>query len=129
DGAGLVKMFCFVSVKDFSLVGVGESIKGARDDYLMAQASSRVGELGEGIDLELITEGTINRIGSDIKDGRTFYYFSLNEHPGLIYIATSNLSSFLPLSKPGDNVRLGYQETTEAEINLGKFINFSLEGK
>ncbi len=129
DSAGLVKMFCFVSVKDFSLVGVGETIKSARDDYLMALASSRVGALTDDASINQIKEGILNRIGDDIKDGRTFYYFSLNETPGFIYIATSNLSSFLPLSKPGDSVRLGYRETTENEINLSEFSNLSLEGK
>jgi hypothetical protein len=126
DGAGLVKMFCFVSVKDFSLVGVGESMKGARDNYQMAIAGSRVGTLPEGSAEKESLEGTISRIGSDIKDGRTFYYFGLKEKPGIIYIATSNLSSFLPLTASGDRVHIAYLKNTDKEISLTELKNLSL---
>jgi len=126
DSAGLVKMFCFVSVKDFSLVGVGESIKAARDSYQMALASSRVGTLAEGPVASETFTGRVSRIGSDIKDGRTFYYFSLAEKPGLLFIATSNLSSYLPITSVGDNLQLSYSPTTDKEISLNTLKNLSL---
>lgn len=126
DSAGLVKMFCFVSVKDFSLVGVGESIKAARDSYQMALASSRVGTLAEGPVASETFTGRVTRIGSDIKDGRTFYYFSLAEKPGLLFIATSNLSSYLPITSVGDNLQLSYSPTTDKEISLNTLKNLSL---
>jgi hypothetical protein len=126
DSAGLVKMFCFVSVKDFSLVGVGESMKAARDNYQMAIAGSRVGTLSEGSLEKDSHAGTISRIGSDIKDGRTFYYFNLQEDPGIIYIATSNLSSFLPLTGKGDSVHIAYLRSTDREISLTELKNLSL---
>lgn len=126
DSAGLVKMFCFVSVKDFSLVGVGESIKAARDSYQMALASSRVVTLAEGPVASETFTGRVSRIGSDIKDGRTFYYFSLAEKPGLLFIATSNLSSYLPITSVGDNLQLSYSPTTDKEISLNTLKNLSL---
>ena len=126
DGAGLVKMFSFVSVRDFSLVGVGESVKAARDNYQMALASSRIGILPEGGAVTESITGTISRIGSDIKDGRTFYYFSLEESPGFLYIATSNLSSYLPITSKGDRVQLSYAKTSDKEISLTQLINLSL---
>ena len=126
DGAGLVKMFCFVSVKDFSLVGVGETVKGARDSYQMAMAGSRIGTLAEGSIDRITHVGTIARFGSDIKDGRTFYYFSLTEDPGMIYVATSNLSSYLPLTSVGDRIRLAYLQSEDKEISLTEIKNLSL---
>ncbi|MCB5287373.1 MAG: hypothetical protein LHW64_06190 [Candidatus Cloacimonetes bacterium] len=126
DAAGLVKMYCFVSVRDFSLVGVGETVKSAREDYLMTLASSQVGSLqGEKSPRENVT-GRIKRIATDVKDGRSFYYFSLVEKPGLIFVATSNLSSYLPLSKQDDQVSIEYVVTDETEININEFINSSL---
>jgi len=127
DAAGLVKMYCFVSVKDFSLVGVGENVKGARENYQMAMASSRIGSLPDGSVEQEKLEGSILRISSDIKDGRSFYYFSIAEKPGLIFVATSNLSSFLPLTRTGDKVTLMYLKTTEREINISSFRNLVLE--
>lgn len=127
DAAGLVKMYCFVSVKDFSLVGVGESVKNARENFQMTLASSRIGSLPDGTLEQIKLSGTLGRIASDIKDGRSFYYFSILESPDLIFVATSNLSSFLPLSKPGDSVQLSYLKTSEREINIGNFKNLALE--
>jgi hypothetical protein len=126
DSAGLVKMFCFVSVSDFSTVGVGETIKGARDNYQMALAGSRIGMLSEGSLEKETHEGTIARLGSDIKDGRTFYYLVLKEEPGTIYIATSNLSSYLPVTSVGDRVRVVFLKSTDKEISLTELKNLSL---
>lgn len=129
DTAGLVKMFSFVSVRDYSLVGVGESVRSARDNYQMALAGSRVGTLPEGTERKIVTEGTITRFGSDIKDGRTYYYFRLAEEPQRIYIATSNLSSYLPLSSTGDKVRITYLDSADQEISLSELKNLSLGEK
>jgi len=126
DGAGLVKMFCFVSVSDFSTVGVGETIKAARDNFQMALAGSRIGNLAEGSAEKTTLEGTVARLGSVIKDGRTFYYFSLKENPGVIYIATSNLSSYLPLTSIGDKVRIAFLRSEDKEISLTELKNLSM---
>ncbi|MBP7310368.1 MAG: hypothetical protein KA984_03665 [Candidatus Cloacimonetes bacterium] len=126
DSAGLVKMFSFVSVSDFSTVGVGENMKSARDNYQMALAGSRIGTLPEGSLAKESFEGSIARIGSDIKDGRTFYYLVLKEKPGNIYIATSNLSSFLPITSLGDRIRISYMPTTDKEISLSELKNLSM---
>ena len=127
DAAGLVKMYCFVSVSDFSLVGVGETVKAARENYQMNLATSR----SESVNLSNIsqaqTDGIINRISTDVKDGRSYYYFSLVDNPGLIFVATSNLSSYLPLSKAGDRVSMKYIQTSEKEININEFTNYDLE--
>ncbi|MCB5269063.1 MAG: hypothetical protein WCS58_04765 [Candidatus Cloacimonadaceae bacterium] len=127
DAAGLVKMYCFVSVKDFSLVGVGESVKSARENYQMTLASANIGSLPNGSIEKQELQGSINRISSDIKDGRSFYYFSLHNAPGLIFVATSNLSSYLPLTNPGDQVAVSYLKTSESEININSFKNLMLE--
>lgn len=127
DAAGLVKMYCFVSVKDFSLVGVGESVKSARENFQMGLASSRIGSLPDGSVDQVTLEGSISRISSDIKDGRSFYYFSLLDTPNLIFVATSNLSSYLPLSHPGDRIKLSYLTTGEREININSFKNLAIE--
>jgi len=128
DSAGLVKMFSFVSVRDFSLVGVGETVRGARDNYQMALANSRTASLADAAELKTTLEGTVGRIGSDIKDGRTYYYFSINERPDKVFIATSNLSSFLPLTGTGDNISVDFLDSEDKDISLTRFKNLSLEG-
>ncbi len=126
DAAGLVKMYCFVSVRDFSLVGVGESVKSARESYQMTLVTSSIGSESEDLDSQIELDGSITRISADVKDGRSFYYFSLAESPDLIFVSTSNLSSYLPLTQKGDRVRVEYQATSEKEVNINKFENLEL---
>ncbi|MDZ4182220.1 MAG: hypothetical protein U1B83_05025, partial [Candidatus Cloacimonadaceae bacterium] len=127
DGAGLVKQFSFVSVKDFSLVGVGESIKAARDNYQMTLASSRIGLIAEGTAQKITLTGTVSRIGADVKEARTYYYINLSEKPGKVFIATTDLSSFLPIAKAGDSITIEYLETEDVEVNLSALKVTNLE--
>ncbi|MDZ4121718.1 MAG: hypothetical protein U1C33_04815, partial [Candidatus Cloacimonadaceae bacterium] len=126
DTAGLVKMFAFVSVRDFSLVGVGESIRVARDNYQILLAGSRIGTLPEGGDEEIIISGTIARIGSDIKEGRTYYYIMLQEVPTSVYVASTNTNVYLPIARVGDKVSLYYLDSGEREVRLSNMKNHSM---
>ncbi len=126
DSAGLVKMFAFVSVRDFSLAGVGESIRSARDNYQMQLANSRLGILPDGATIETTLTGTVSRIGVDVKEARTFYYLTLAEHEDKIFVATINLSGALPVTRPGDKVSISYLETDEREVNVNSLKNISL---
>lgn len=127
DGAGLVKQFAFVSVKDYSVVGVGETIKAARDDYQMALSSSRVGNLAERAAEQASLKAAVSRIGIDIKEGKTYYYLSFNEAPGAVFIGSSDLSNYLPLTKPGDVLSVEYLKTGDKEISIISLRNESLE--
>ncbi len=129
DSSGLVKMFSFVSVSDFSLVGVGDTVREARDNFQLAMADSRVGRISEKLEGGVSLEGTVIRFGSDIKDGRTYYYFRLDSAPDKVFIATSNLSNLLPLTGTGDRLRVTYLQASDQEIGLTEFSNLSLGGK
>ncbi len=128
DSSGLVKMFSFVSVSDFSQVGVGENVREARDNFQLSMANTRIGRIAEKLEGELTLEGTVTRFGSDIKDGRTYYHFRLDSDPSRVFIATSSLSNLLPLTGVGDRLRITYLKTTEQEISLTKLTNLSLGG-
>jgi len=127
DGAGLVKNFAFVSVKDYSVVGVGETIKAARDDYQMALSSSRVGNLAQQAAEQASLKAAVSRIGIDVKEGKTYYYLSFNEAPGKVFIGGSDLSNYLPLTKAGDMLSIQYLKTGDKEVSLIALINESLE--
>jgi hypothetical protein len=127
DNAGLVKMYAMVSIKDYSVVGVGETVKGTRDSYLMVLSSSRAGNLPTSTVVTQTQSGTVSRIGSDVRDGRTFYYMSINELPNRILVANSDLSSQLPMTQKGDMVEVGYVATEEGDISLKTFRNLSLK--
>ncbi len=127
DNAGLVKMYAMVSVKDYSVVGVGETVKGTRDNYLMALSSSRSGNLPtEEVKVQSFA-GNVLRIGSDVREGRTYYYISLSAFPDKILVANSDLSSELPVTRPGDAVTVGFVPVADKEINLNAFENETIK--
>lgn len=127
DNAGLVKMYAMVSVKDYSVVGVGETVKGTRDSYLMVLTSSRAGNLLNTTVNKVEMIGTVSRIGSDIRDGRTYYYMTLLETPDKILVANSDLSSQLPVTQKGDKVKVLFVSTKDPEISLSSFFNVSMK--
>lgn len=127
DNAGLVKMYAMVSVKDYSVVGVGETVKGTRDSYLMVLSSSRAGILPNTAVFAKTQTGTVTRIGNDVRDGRTYYYLSLIEIPGKILVANSDLSSELPVTQKGDVVEIGFVASDDNEISLNSFTNLSIK--
>jgi hypothetical protein len=127
DNAGLVKMYAMVSIRDYSVVGVGETVKGTRDNYLMALSSSRAGNLPAANLIIQTFTGSVQRIGSDVREGRTYYYMSLNTFPGKILVANSDLSSELPVTSTGDQVIVEFVPVDDKEINLNKFDNLAIK--
>jgi hypothetical protein len=127
DNAGLVKMYSMVSIHDYSVVGVGETVKGTRDSYLMALSSSKAGNLPNSSVIEQTLKGIVVRAGADIREGRTYYYLSVSTMPDKIFVANSDLGSELPLTRIGDEVELSFIPGTDKEINLNKFNNLSVK--
>jgi len=127
DSAGLVKMFAMVSVKDFSLVGVGESVKQARDAYINALSMQRNTNVSMSGNQRIILESTVTRIGTDVKNGRTFFYIIVADKPNVVFVINTDLSDFLPVTNIGDPVRMEYLSVTDPTVNLISFKNLRLQ--
>lgn len=128
DKAGLVKSVAFISVEDYSILGVGDNKKEALSNYKDALESD-----GEDIKIEndvdnIDLTGSIDRINSDVQGGNTNYYFTLDNNDKLIFKATSKVSNKLPLTKVGDKVSVSYTKTDDSLISITKFENQSLLG-
>ena len=111
DGAGLVKMYAFVDVSQYQIVGTGETVEEARSDY-MSKLKSENPELEDSE--EVTVSGVIAVIASAVVSGNTNYYIKL-ENDGRIYILSVTLSDKLPLAKPGDNIKMSFSETPEQD--------------
>lgn len=102
DGAGLVKMYAFVDVSQYQIVGTGSSVEEARADYISKLKN-------ENLEIEDIAEttvsGVIENIASAVVSGNTNYYIKL-QNDDKIYIATITISDRLPLAKSGDSVEM-----------------------
>ena len=128
DKAGLVKNVAFVSVEDYSMIGIGESKEEAFRNYKEILESD-----GNKIDLEksedfIKVEGTVSRINQDIKGGNATYYITV-EGNNLIFTGNSKISNELPLTMVGDKVNIMYIKSKDNVVSMSEFDNLNLGNK
>lgn len=106
DAAGLVKMYAFVDVAQYQLVGTGATVDEAKKNYRQALNMEEI-ELGATTEEETI-KGVISSIADVVISGNTCYYFTLvgrNE----VYTAEISVYEQLPFIEEGDPVEFKYQ--------------------
>jgi hypothetical protein len=121
DQEGLVKMYAFVAVTDYSLVGVGDSVAAAQIAYI-----NKLNEKGiiEGSTQLKTLEAKITSIDVAIVNGNSNYYVRL-EGLNKLLIAPISISSELVLSKVGDLVKVTYLDGTVNTIVVNTFDNLN----
>ena len=114
DNAGLVKSYAFVSVAEYHIVGVADTIEGAKTEYLrLLGVSNSDTNIGTNV-----TEhsGAVEKIASAVKDGNSLYYIKVAGDEK-IYVASISVSDILPLITVGENVSFKADENGKiAEI-------------
>lgn len=126
DNGGLVKMYAMVSISDYTIVGTGNTMREALTAYKTAFNSS-----GNKINLDSksakkVVESTIIRIQNDVKNGNSFYYFTVKDYPN-IFVGSSQISNQLPITAVGDRVKISFDIDTEEIIDVSTFENISLK--
>lgn len=126
DKAGLVKMVAFISVEDFSVLGLGETKEEALRNYRDSLESQ-----GNNVNLENDTtreevEGTITRINSDVKNGNTSYYLTIDSKNEVIFKGSSKVSNELTLSQIGDKVKIAFQKGEQNLVDIIEFNNLNI---
>lgn len=126
DNGGLVKMYAMVSISDYTIVGTGNTMREALTAYKTAFNSS-----GNKINLDSksakkVVESTIIRIQNDIKNGNSFYYFTVKDYPN-IFVGSSQISNQLPITTIGDLVKISFDIDTEEIVDVSTFENISLK--
>lgn len=126
DKGGLVKMYAMVSIADYTIVGTGNTMREALTAYKTAFNSS-----GNKINLDSksskkVVEATVVRIQNDVKNGNSFYYFTLKDSPS-IFVGSSQISNQLPLTAVGDVVKISFDLDNEEIIDVSTFENVSLK--
>lgn len=112
DGAGLVKKYAFVSVENYQIVSVGDSVAEAERDYY--QLLSDNGKVKVDFEAKSFT-AKVTDVKTAVVEGNTHYYLTL-EGVDKIFIAPISLSDELPLLKAQDTVTVTYlddQSTSE----------------
>lgn len=128
DGGGLVKMYAMVAIGDYTIVGVGNTMREALMAYKNAYNMS-----GNKIDPNAKTSKTalktvVTRIQSDIKNGNSYYYFTVEGNPK-IFIGSSQISNELPVTIAGDSISISFDADNEEVIDVSGFDNLKLGKK
>lgn len=128
DDGGLVKMFAMVSINDYTIVGVGntmrETLMAYKNVYNMAD---------NGIDPAAVStkksfKSVITRIENDVKNGNSFYYFTVKDYPN-IFVGSSQLSNELPVTMVGDSINIAFDVDLEEVIDVSSFDNLNIGKK
>ena len=125
DNGGLVKMYAMVGINDYTIVGVGntlrETLTSFKNTYNMT--GNRLSVNTPTVKKEVTS--TIVRIQNDVKNGNSFYYFVLKDNPK-IFVGSSNISPKIPISQVGDQVKITYDEDVEQITDISTFQNLNL---
>lgn len=107
DNAGLVKMYAFVDVEQYQIVGTGQTIDEAKSNYRKALNLEDV-EVQEPVDSTEIS-GTVASLASAVVSGNTCYYFTL-EGDSQVYTASVDIHEKLPFMQTGAELSFSYAE-------------------
>lgn len=121
DQASLVKKYGFVSLENYSVVGVGDTVAEAQTVYLqkLKQAGANISESSGG--LKELT-GKVTSITSAIVDGNSNYYYTI-EGSDQLFISPVAQSSELVMTKTDQNVKVTYLESGSNTIVTDSFDN------
>lgn len=124
DREGLIKQYAFVSVINYSNVGVGETITYALQDYekVLKNDSFSSNQFVKP-DKEKSVTAKVQRISSEYNGTETVYKFLLEGHTDKIFIASALLSDDLALTREGDTVTVKYGNNDSAILYVYEFNN------
>lgn len=128
DDGGLVKMYAMVAISDYTIVGVGntmrESLTAFKSTYNMSGNKLNSSSLTKKNQLVSI----VTRVTNDVKNGNSFYYFTVKDN-STIFIGSSQVSNELPLTMVGDSVNVSFDLDNETVTDISSFENMSLKKK
>jgi len=122
DNGGLVKMYAMVAIEDYTIVGVGNTLREALMAYKNAFNMS-----GNKINAKSETEkkvinSIVTRFNGDVKNGNTYYYFTLKNSPK-IFIGSSQISNDFPVTAIGDSIEVSFDNDNQEIIDVTTFRN------
>ena len=130
DDAGSTKAYGMVSIGNKEAFATAPTLAATLRMFQTRQSVGRqLNPAEEGSERERLS-GDVARIGTIIKDGATWFHFTLEQRPGEIFVATGELNEMLALTQPGDSVDVEFLATAagnSAEVRA--FTNLTLAPK
>ncbi len=98
DDSGLVKSYAFVNVESYQIVGVGDTVTAARDEYLRLLNITPSAPPNQAVRYE---NKIVDGISQAVVAGNTVYYLKIGDS---IFTASVTLSDQLPFLQLGDSI-------------------------
>ncbi len=120
DKEGLLKAVAFISVENYTQVGVGSDIESAMRNYQQV-LSSKGNQFIPGNEMTPVKlQGKVSRVSTVVKNGESYFYFML-EGDNRIFVGTVSTSPRLPLVKVGDTVTVQANDSSDTTIPIHLF--------
>jgi hypothetical protein len=128
DDGGLVKMYAMVAINDYTIVGVGNTMRETLTSYknVFNMADNKIGNAQSSTKNSLVS--TVTRFQMDVKNGQSFYYFMVDGYQP-IFVGSSQISNQLPVTKVGDSIKISYDLDLEEVTDVATFENLSVNQK
>jgi hypothetical protein len=128
DAGGLIKMYAMVAISDYTIVGVGNSMREALTSFKSTYNMTGNKINNSSLSNKTLLSTIVTRITNDVKNGNSYYYFTTKDYP-TIFIGSSQISNHLPLTIVGDSIKVSFDIDNEAVIDVSTFENTSLKKK
>lgn len=125
DKGGLVKMYAMVAIEDYTIVGVGNTLREALMAYKNAFNTTGNKINVQSNSLKQTINSIITRINGDVKNGNSYYYFTL-KNIQKVFIGSSQISNDFPVSNVGDSITITYDNENQDVIDVSSFKNKSI---
>lgn len=126
DDGGLVKMYAMVAISDYTIVGVGNSMRETLTAFKSVYNMSGNKINPSATDAKKQLRSIVTRIQSDVKNGNSFYYFTVKDYPN-IFVGSSQISSEIPITVVGDSIKISFDLDTEKIIDVTSFYNLNIK--
>lgn len=117
DKEGLIKKYAYVSIKDYGIVGVGDTVSQAEESFQKA-LSDAIGSNNTPIPDEnkKKIEAKVIRVGFNIQDGNTVYSVLLDGYSDKVFNVPFDLNRQLAVTQAGDIVEIEYVDDTNSRV-------------
>ena len=126
DNAGLVKMYAMVAIEDYTIVGVGNTLMETLMAYRNAFNTNGNRLNTQSLSKKISKKGVVARMNSDVKNGNSYYYFTI-EGEDKIFVGTTQISNDFPLTYAKDSIEIMYENDDEKLIGVSSFSNLSIQ--
>lgn len=117
DAEGLVKQYAYVSVENYDVVGIGDTVRAARNDYYNSLKDTGKLVREDTTDIKAQTK-VVERI--NIIDGIAYIKFENDEY---FYMCETDLSTELLLTEPGDKITFKISSVSGEVLQILEFEN------